>query len=128
FAQYFTYATKEIQIVTSPHIVVTGLGAISPLGCGTEIVWQRLLAGRSGIRLLPDEFTADLPAKVGGMVPSLAEDPEAGFDPDKATAPKEQKKMDRFILFALAAAAEALDQAKWHPTEERDRQRTATVI
>jgi 3-oxoacyl-[acyl-carrier-protein] synthase II len=119
--------------VTSPRIVVTGLGAISPLGCGTETVWQRLLAGRSGIRLLPEEFTADLPAKVGGMVPSLAEDPAAGFDPDKATAPKEQKKMDRFILFALAAAAEALDQANWHPTgegatEERDRQRTATVI
>lgn len=114
--------------MTSPRIVVTGLGAVSPLGCGTETVWQRLLAGRSGIRLLPEEFTADLPAKVGGMVPSLAEDAAAGFDPDKATAPKEQKKMDRFILFALAAAAEALDQANWHPVEERDRQRTATVI
>ncbi|HVJ36055.1 MAG TPA: beta-ketoacyl-ACP synthase II [Terriglobia bacterium] len=114
--------------MTSPRIVVTGLGAVSPLGCGTETIWQRLLAGQSGIRTLPEEVTADLPVKIGGQVPAIADDAEAGFDPDKAAPPKEQKKMDRFILFALAAAQEALDQAGWHPTEEAAQERSATII
>ena len=114
--------------MTSRRIVVTGLGAVSPLGCGTETVWQRLLAGQSGIGTLPEEVTADLPVKIGGQVPDLAADPVAGFDPDKAAPVKEQKKMDRFILFALAAADEALKQANWHPTEEAAQERTATII
>jgi len=114
--------------MTSRRIVVTGLGTVSPLGCGTETVWQRLLAGQSGIGTLPDEVTADLPVKIGGQVPDIAADPVAGFDPDKAAPVKEQKKMDRFILFALAAADEALNQANWHPTDEAQQERTATII
>jgi 3-oxoacyl-[acyl-carrier-protein] synthase II len=114
--------------VTSRRIVVTGLGAVSPLGCGVETVWQRLLAGRSGIRLLPDEMTADVPAKIGGRVLGLEDDPEAGFDPDVAAPPKEQKKMDRFILFALAAAGEAIAQSGWQPTSLAAQERSATII
>ncbi|WP_434596537.1 beta-ketoacyl-ACP synthase II [Pseudomonas sp. R4-83] len=112
----------------SRRIVVTGMGLVSPLGSGVEVVWQRLLAGRSGLRNLPDAVVADLPARVGGSVPTAEEDAEAGFDPDRATAPKEQKKMDRFILFAMEAARQALDQAGWHPQEDKDRERTATII
>ena len=110
------------------RIVVTGLGAVTPLAAGVEASWSRLLAGRSGIRRLPDDVVGNLPAKIGGAVPSLDEDPDAGFDPDAVLAPKDQRKVDRFILFALAAAEEALAQAKWKPVSETDRLRTATII
>jgi 3-oxoacyl-[acyl-carrier-protein] synthase II len=69
-----------------------------------------------------------VPSKVGGVVPSIEEDPDGGFDLDAVLAPKEQKKTDRFIQFALAAAREALDQAGWAPTDVEARRRTATVI
>lgn len=112
----------------SKRIVVTGMGAITPLGCGVEQVWQRLLAGQSGIRQLPEEFIQDLPTTIGGQVPGALEDPQAGFDPDRLLAPKEQRKMDRFILFALAAAGEALAQANWKPDSPQAQERTATII
>jgi 3-oxoacyl-[acyl-carrier-protein] synthase II len=110
------------------RIVVTGLGAVTPLGVGVEASWSRLLAARSGLRRLPDDVVADLPAKIGGVVPSLDEDPEAGFNADAVLAPKDQRKVDRFILFALAAADEALAQANWKPLSESQRLRTATII
>ncbi|MBD9610159.1 beta-ketoacyl-ACP synthase II [Pseudomonas sp. PDM02] len=110
------------------RVVVTGMGLVTPLGSGVEAVWERLLAGRSGLRNLPDEVVADLPAKVGGAVPTLAEDAEAGFDPDRATPPKEQKKMDRFIMFAMEAARQALEQAGWQAQDANAQERTATII
>ncbi|MDR6917760.1 3-oxoacyl-[acyl-carrier-protein] synthase II [Pseudomonas sp. 3296] len=110
------------------RVVVTGMGLVSPLGSGVEVVWERLLAGRSGLRILPDEVVADLPAKVGGVVPTAEEDAEAGFDPDRATPPKEQKKMDRFILFAMEAARQALEQAGWQALDAQAQERTATII
>ncbi|MCC8984794.1 beta-ketoacyl synthase N-terminal-like domain-containing protein, partial [Bradyrhizobium acaciae] len=79
------------------RIVVTGLGTVSPLGCGTELVWSRLLSGQSGLRTLP-EWAMSLPARVAGQVPDKAGDAEGGFDPDLAAPRKDQKKMDRFIL------------------------------
>lgn len=110
------------------RVVVTGMGLVSPLGSGVEAVWARLLSGRSGLRNLPDDVVADLPAKVGGAVPTLAEDAEAGFDPDRATPPKEQKKMDRFILFAMEAARQAIEQAGWQAQTADAQERTATII
>jgi len=110
------------------RLVVTGMGAVTPLGADVETSWTRLLAGRSGIRRLSDDVVRDLPAKVGGLVPSREEDPEAGFDPNSVLAPKDQRRVDRFILFALAAADEALAQANWKPVAEEDRLRTATII
>jgi 3-oxoacyl-[acyl-carrier-protein] synthase II len=110
------------------RIVVTGMGLVTPLGTGVEAVWRRLLEGRSGIVQLPDDTVADLPGKVGGPVPMLADDPEAGFDADAAAPPKEQKKMDRFILFALGAAQQAVAQAGWAPSTDEERERTATII
>ncbi|WP_341520854.1 beta-ketoacyl-ACP synthase II [Pseudomonas sp. G.S.17] len=114
--------------MSGPRIVVTGMGLVTPLGCGVEPVWQRLLAGRSGIVRLAEEVVADLPGKVGGRVPLLEEDAEAGFDADWAVAAKEQKKMDRFILFALAAAKQAIAQAGWAPDTLQAQERTATII
>ncbi len=110
------------------RIVITGMGAVSPLGANVPASWSRLLSGQSGIRRLPDDVVKDLPSKIGGTVPTLEEDPEAGFDPNTVLAPKDQRKVDRFILFALAAAEEALAQAKWRPLLDDERLRTATII
>ncbi|MBI1204203.1 MAG: beta-ketoacyl-ACP synthase II [Rhodopseudomonas sp.] len=110
------------------RIVVTGLGIVSPLGCGTELVWQRLLAGRSGIRRLSDNLVPDVPAKIAGVVPSMDDDPEGGFDPLRTVNIKELKRTDRFIQFAMAAANEAIEQAGWTPRTDRERNRTATII
>jgi 3-oxoacyl-[acyl-carrier-protein] synthase II len=112
----------------SKRIVVTGMGALTPLGCGVEQVWQRLLQGQSGIRRLPESLIGDLSISIGGQVPDHLQDPEAGFDPDQVLPAKEQRKMDRFILFALAAAKEALTQAGWAPQTEEQQTRTATII
>lgn len=114
--------------MSTRRIVVTGMGLVTPLGSGVEAVWKRLLEGRSGIVRLADETVADLPAKVGGRVPMLDEDAEAGFDADAAAPLKDQKKMDRFILFALGAAQQAVSQAGWTPSTEEQRERTATII
>ena len=111
----------------SKRIVVTGMGALTPLGSSVESTWQRLLNGQSGIRRLPEELIGDLAISIGGQVQSVLQDPEAGFDPDRLLAAKEQRKMDRFILLALAAD-EALKQAGWAPKTPEEQERTATII
>ncbi|MBB3288790.1 MULTISPECIES: beta-ketoacyl-ACP synthase II [unclassified Rhizobium] len=110
------------------RIVVTGMGLVSPLGVGVNASWKRLIEGRSGLRLLPEEMVGDLAAKIGGVVPDIAEDLEAGFDADRYVPIKDQKKMDRFILFAMAATEEAILQAGWQPTDVSALERTATII
>ncbi|WP_249693759.1 beta-ketoacyl-ACP synthase II [Stappia sp. WLB 29] len=110
------------------RIVVTGLGAVTPLASGVERSWTRLLTGRSGIRRLTEDVARDLPAKIAGVVPSVEEDPDGGFDPNSVFAPKEQRKVDRFILFGVAAAQEAIAQAGWAPTSDAERLRSATII
>ncbi|MFZ6642960.1 beta-ketoacyl-ACP synthase II [Undibacterium sp. TC4M20W] len=110
------------------RIVVTGMGIVSPLGCGVEAVWQRLLNGHSGLALLPEEVTEGIAAKVAGVVPDLSPDRPWGFDPALSVEPKDHKKMDRFSLFALAAAQEALNQARWQPGTDSERERTATIV
>ncbi|WP_278068067.1 beta-ketoacyl-ACP synthase II [Burkholderia contaminans] len=104
------------------------MGIVSPLGCGVESVWNRLLKGRSGLAGLPGDITEGIASKVGGVVPMLTSDCPWGFDPDLAVEPKDQKKMDRFSLFALAAAQEALTQAGWQPESEKACERTATIV
>ncbi|PDT03622.1 beta-ketoacyl-[acyl-carrier-protein] synthase II [Rhizobium chutanense] len=110
------------------RIVVTGMGLVSPLGTGVEPAWKRLLDGGSGLRVLAEDIVGELAAKVGGIVPGIGEDAQAGFDPDRYVPPKDQKKMDRFIQFAMAATEEAVKQAGWLPTDEAARERTATII
>ncbi len=121
-----TYKTPNS--LSQQRIVVTGIGMVSPLGCGVETVWQRLISGRSGLRTLPADITAKIPVTVGGIVPTKEEDNAAGFDPDLIALPKDQCKMDHFILFALAAAEEAILQSGWAPTDDYSRERTATII
>ena len=110
------------------RVVITGMGLVSPLGCRVELAWQRLLRGMSGLRRLPEAVVDGIAAKVAGTVPTLAEDPEGGWDPDTAATPKDQRKMDRFIPFALGAAQQALAQAGWAPADPLAQARTATVI
>ena len=110
------------------RVVITGMGLVSPLGCSVELAWRRLLQGVSGLRRLPDAVVEGMAAKVAGTVPTLAEDPEGGWDPDTAASAKDQRKMDRFIPFALGAAQQALAQAGWAPEDPQAQARTATVI
>ena len=110
------------------RIVITGMGIVSPLGCGVELVWQRLLSGQSGIRKLSADIADSLSTKIAGIVPSKADDASGGFAPEEVIAFKELKKMDRFIQFAMVAAEEAIKQAKWFPQTDKQQARTATVI
>lgn len=109
-------------------IVVTGMGIISPLGCGVKAVWQRLTAGQSGVGFIDRFSDEEFPVKVAGQVPGIDIDPEAGFDPEQVADVKERKKLDLFTLYALAAAQEALQQANWFPETDADKQATATII
>jgi len=109
------------------RVVVTGCGVVTPLGVGTETVWKRLLEGQSGIRAIQNFDVSDLPAKIAGQVPR-GETTSGSFNADEWVPPKEQRKMDEFIVFALAAAAQAVDDSGWKPTDAVDRERTGVMI
>lgn len=109
-------------------IVITGMGMISPLGCGVNRVWKRLLAGQSGLGLIDRFDVTDFPVRLAGLVPTPNQDPEGGFDPSIVANVKELKKLDLFTLYALAAAEEALQQSGWQPSNREDQEATATLI
>jgi 3-oxoacyl-[acyl-carrier-protein] synthase II len=108
------------------RVVVTGVGLVTPLGCGKDVVWRRLLAGESGVRRIERFEVDDLPAKIAGQVPS-GED-EGAFRPDDVMAPKDARKNDLFILFGVAAAKEAVEDAGWQPEDDEARNRTGVLI
>ncbi|HEY2246199.1 MAG TPA: beta-ketoacyl-ACP synthase II [Bradyrhizobium sp.] len=109
------------------RVVVTGLGMVSPLGCGVETTWKRILDGRSGARKIDTFDVSDLPSKIACMVPR-GDGSDGTFNPDQWMEPKEQRKVDDFIIFAMAAARQALGDADWHPATEEDRCATGTMI
>ena len=109
------------------RVVVTGCGVVTPLGVGIETVWKRLLEGQSGIRAIQSFDVSDLPAKIAGQVPR-GETASGSFNADDWVPPKEQRKMDEFIVFALAAAAQAVDDSGWKPTDPIERERTGVMI
>jgi 3-oxoacyl-[acyl-carrier-protein] synthase II len=109
------------------RVVVTGLGLVTPLGVGVENVWQRLTSGQSGIRAIQDFDVSDLTAKIAGQVPRG--DTASGlFNADDWVAPKDQRKMDDFIVYALAAAEQAVADAGWKPQDEEGCERTGVMI
>jgi 3-oxoacyl-[acyl-carrier-protein] synthase II len=108
------------------RIVITGMGLVSPLGASVNAAWTNLLAARSGIRALDADMIGEVTSRIAGVVPSASE-PD-GFDESRVITSKDAKKVDRFITLALAAAAEAVEQAQWKPETEEQRARTATVI
>ncbi|MEK7244859.1 MAG: beta-ketoacyl-ACP synthase II [Pseudomonadota bacterium] len=109
------------------RVVVTGLGVVSPLGVGAKVNWDSLLAGRSGIRSIQSFDTSDLPAKIAGQVPR-GETASGLFNPDDWIPPKDQRRMDDFIIYGLAAAVQAIQDSGWKPEGEEDRCRTGVMI
>jgi 3-oxoacyl-[acyl-carrier-protein] synthase II len=109
------------------RVVVTGLGLVTPLGCGVEATWKRLVAGESGLGAIQAFDVSDLPCKVAASVPR-GDTASGGFNPDDWVPPKDQKKMDEFIVFALAAATQAVEDSGWKPTDEEDQDRTGVMI
>jgi 3-oxoacyl-[acyl-carrier-protein] synthase II len=109
------------------RVVVTGLGLVSPLGCGVDVTWERILAGVSGAGPIETFDTSDLACKIAMSIPRG--DGTAGtFNADQWMEPKEQRKVDDFIIYAVAAATQALSDAGWKPTSYEDQTRTGVLI
>src|SRR5258705_8207679 len=109
------------------RVVVTGMGLVTPLGIGLERVWGRLLAGESGIRAIQSFDVSDLPSRVAAQVPRG--DRDSGlFNADDWEPPKDQRRMDQFIVHAMAAAVHAGEDPGWAPTDEGERVRTGVII
>jgi 3-oxoacyl-[acyl-carrier-protein] synthase II len=109
------------------RVVVTGLGLVTPLACGVEETWAKLLAGESGARRITKFETGDLPTKIACDVP-LGDGTAGTFNADQWVDSKEQRRIDDFILFGLAAAQQAVTDSGWEPKTEEDRNRTGTMI
>jgi 3-oxoacyl-[acyl-carrier-protein] synthase II len=112
--------------MSSRRVVVTGMGMVTPLGCGVDFAWQRLLEGKSGIRRIDQFEVDDLPSKIAGLVPRGTE--EGAFDVDAVMAPKDARKNDPFILFGVAAADEAVRDASWQPEDGEARNRAGVLM
>jgi 3-oxoacyl-[acyl-carrier-protein] synthase II len=109
------------------RVVFTGLGLVTPLACGVEETWSRLLAGKSGARKITKFDTEDLATKIACDVPR-GDGGDGTFNPDQWVDPKEQRRVDDFILFALAAAKQAVTDSGWMPDTEDERCRTGVLI
>ncbi|HJZ45461.1 MAG TPA: beta-ketoacyl-ACP synthase II [Hyphomicrobiaceae bacterium] len=109
------------------RIVITGLGLVTPLGCGVEASWSRLIAGKSGARRIEEFEVDDLSCQIGCFVPrgSLA---EGKFNADDWMEPKEQRKVDDFIIYSMAAATQALEDAGWKADTKEKQERTGVLI
>ena len=116
------------------RVVITGLGLVTPLGTGVEHVWKGILDGRSGIRPITAFDTEGYGCTIAGEVPSVdgRGGGEAGqpgvFDPDQVMSAKDRKRVDDFILYAIAAADEALADANWKPESEDDKEATGVMV
>ncbi|MEW7007714.1 beta-ketoacyl-ACP synthase II [Lentilitoribacter sp. EG35] len=109
------------------RVVITGTGMLSPLGCGTEITWSRLLAGQNAAARISGFEVDDIAAQIACQIPT---DPaqEGHYNADDWMEPKEQRKVDPFITYAVAAAKMALDDADWHPESDDDQFATGVLI
>ncbi|MEK9662050.1 MAG: beta-ketoacyl-ACP synthase II [Alphaproteobacteria bacterium] len=109
------------------RVVVTGLGLVTPLGIGIENNWRRLSAGESGLGAIQSFDTSDLPCKIAGSVPR-GDTADGNFNPDDYVEPKDQRRVDEFILFGISAAVQAVEDSGWEPETEEDRERTGVLI
>jgi 3-oxoacyl-[acyl-carrier-protein] synthase II len=116
------------------RVVITGVGLVTPLGSGRDIVWSRLLAGESGAGPVTAFDASDLPSRIACEVPRVTgrggggPDVAGSFDPDAVVPPREQRRIDDFILYGIAAADEALADARWKPESEEDKCRSGVMI
>ena len=115
------------------RVVITGIGLITPLAANAPATWERLLAGKSGANKVEHVKVDDLPCRIACVVPRVdgrgggAGDPHA-FDPDKVMSAKEQRRIEDFILYAIAAADEAVADSGWKPEADEDKNRTGVLI
>jgi 3-oxoacyl-[acyl-carrier-protein] synthase II len=109
------------------RVVVTGLGMVSPLGCGVDVTWSRVLAGESGARKIDTFDVSDLASQIACVIPR-GDGSNGTFNPDQWMEPKDQRKVDDFIVYAMAAARQALDDAGWHPATEEERCASGVLI
>jgi 3-oxoacyl-[acyl-carrier-protein] synthase II len=110
------------------RVVVTGLGMVTPLGCGVEATWSRLVGGESGAVRVDDIVdVSDLPCKIACRIPR-GDGTNGSYNSDQWMEPKDQRKVDEFIVFAMAASRQALDHAKWRPESYEDQTRTGVLI
>ncbi len=109
------------------RVVITGTGMVSPLGCGTQITWDRLLEGRNAAARVENFEVDDLAAQIACQIP-LGDGSDGTFNADEWLAPKEQRKVDPFIIYGMAAATQALDDADWHPESPEDQNATGVLI
>ena len=109
------------------RVVVTGLGMVSPLACGVDATWQRLLAGQSGARRIERFEVADLPAQIACQIP-LGDGSNGTYNPDQWMEPKEQRKVDDFIVYAMCAARQAIEDSGWKPTSHDEQVTTGVMI
>ena len=109
------------------RVVITGVGMVSPLGAGAGVTWKRLLNGESGLKRIEHFEVSDLACQIAGQIPRGAGE-DGTFDPDQWMEPKEQRKVDDFIVYAMAAASEALDDADWHPDSYEDQIASGVLI
>jgi 3-oxoacyl-[acyl-carrier-protein] synthase II len=109
------------------RVVITGLGLVSPLASGVEETWKRLVAGESGARRITEFEVDDLACQIACRIP-IGDGSNGTFNPDLHMEPKEQRKVDPFIVYAVGAADQALDDANWHPESDEDQVRTGVLI
>jgi 3-oxoacyl-[acyl-carrier-protein] synthase II len=109
------------------RVVVTGLGMVTPLACGVESTWQKLVDGQSGITRIDRFEVSDLPAQIAGQIPR-GDGSNGTFNADQWMEPKEQRKVDDFIVYAMCAARQALDDAGWMPKTYEDQITTGVLI
>src|SRR5258705_5621612 len=109
------------------RVVVTGLGMVTPLACGVEATWQRLSDGKSGAGRMEPFDVSDLAAKIACQVPR-GDGSDGSFNADQWMEPKEQRKVDDFIIFAMSAATQALADAGWKPESRDDQNQTGVMI
>ncbi|MEO0546694.1 MAG: beta-ketoacyl-ACP synthase II [Pseudomonadota bacterium] len=109
------------------RVVVTGIGMVSPLGGTAEETWKNILASQNAAKRVTDFEVEDLPAKIACQIP-LGDSADGKYNPDDWMEPKEQRKVDPFIVYGIAAATQALNDAGWHPKSDEDQERTGTLI
>jgi 3-oxoacyl-[acyl-carrier-protein] synthase II len=109
------------------RVVITGLGMVSPLGAGVESTWKQILQGKSGAARIEKFDVSDLPCKIACEV-KRGDGASDAFHPDKWMEPKDQRKVDDFIIFAMAAAGQAIEDAGWHPKSADDQANTGVLI
>src|SRR4029078_10536689 len=109
------------------RVVVTGMGMVTPLGCGVETNWSRLVAGESGAQKIDTFEVSDIPCKIAGVIP-VGDGTGGTYNADQWMEPKEQRKVDKFIVYAMCAAKQALAHSGWKPTTTDQQHATGVRI